>query len=147
MSSRSIRRVLLTIAAGYSRSLTRITWSLVLIAGAVAVSAAIVFPLWYFSTHNRRGYTLMVLVVGCAAVLFMLFRKTRAFWELAPRERLAKIRRAATRVLIVIAYLVALYIVVGFWLVGMLAAAIPLSLAYLLVLGYSLYARDSRGRK
>lgn len=147
MNCGGFRRVLLQIGLGYSRSLRRITGGLVLVAATVVISAAIVFPLWYFSTHDRTGYTIVVLGLAVVAVLFYMIRRTRAFWELTSDERAARVRRLLGRLLAVLGYLVSLYIIFGLYVVGLLAAAVPLSVVYLLVLGYSLYARRSKARR
>jgi len=147
MTAGGIRRTLVQIAAVYTRSLRRIAWSLLLLAGTLGVSAAIVFPLWYFSTHERRIFTIVVLCLFAAGILFLLFRRTRAFWELPPTERAARFRRLVLRLMSLVAYLVALYVILGLYVVGLLAAAIPLTMIYLLVLGYSLYVRKSRTRR
>ena len=139
-----LRSAVIQIATGYGRSLRRIVWSLILIAGSVVVSAAIVFPLWYFSTHDRRAYTIVVLVAAALAILFLLFRKTRTFRGLPAKERARRFRRGIGRLLLVIAYVVGLYIVFGFYVVGLVAAAIPLTVVYLAALGYTLYVRRSR---
>lgn len=139
-----LRRALIQIATGYGRSLRRIVWSLILIAGSVVVSAAIVFPLWYFSTHDRRAYTIVVLIAAALALLFLLFRKTRAFWGLPAKERTRRFRRGIVRFFVVVAYIVGLYIVFGFYVVGLIAAAVPLTVVYLAALGYTLYVRRTR---
>lgn len=147
MTGAGIRRTLVQIVAGYFRSFRRIAWSLLLLAATLGVSAAIVFPLWYFSTHERKIFTIVVLCLLAAGILFLLFRRTRAFWELSPNERAARFRRLALRLMSLFAYLVALYVILGLYVVGLLAAALPLTMIYLLVLGYSLYVRKSRTRR
>ena len=63
MNRVGLRRTLLQIVSGYSRSLRSLLISVALIAATVAVSAAVVFPLWYFSTHSRRAYTIAALAL------------------------------------------------------------------------------------
>jgi hypothetical protein len=138
------RRTIVQIATGYGRAIRRFAWTILLLAGAVAVSAAIVFPLWYFSTHNRTGYTITVLCVFAVAVLFFVFRRTRTFWDLPPRERRRRVRRTVGRILIVLAYILGLYLTLGFYMVGLVAVAVPLSAVYLFALGYTLYVRKPR---
>lgn len=147
MNSGGVRHTLFQIAAGYSRSLRRVIVSMALIAGTVAMSAAVVFPLWYFSTHARRAYTIAVLALFGAAILFLLVRRSRTFWELSANERSARVRRAIGKILSVLAYLVGLYLILGLYAIGLYAAAVPLTVLYLLVLGYSLYVRRSRARR
>ena len=144
MTLPGIGHALLQIATGYSRSIRRLAWSLLLLAGTIAVSAAIVFPLWYFSTHDRSAYTVVVLALTAAALLFFLFRRTQAFWELSSQERALKVRRTVGKTALVLAYLFGLYVILGFYVVGLLAVALPLTIVYLLALGYTLYARKSR---
>lgn len=147
MNRVGLRRTLLQIVSGYSRSLRSLLISVALIAATVAVSAAVVFPLWYFSTHSRRAYTIAALALFGAGILFLLVRRSRAFWELPGTERSRRVRRFFARLLSVLAYLAGLYIILGFYAVGLLAAAIPLTVVYLLVLGYTLYVRRSRTRR
>lgn len=144
MNGRRFHRVLLQIGLGYSRTLRRIASGLLLVAATVSLSAAIVFPLWYFSTRDRTGYTLVVLGLAGAVILFLIARRMRAFWELASEERTARVRRLLVRLLAVLGYLVGLYVIFGLYVVGLLPVAVPLSIVYLLVLGYSLYARRSK---
>lgn len=147
MNTTGLRRTLFQIVSGYTRSLRSAVVSLALIAATVAVSAAVVFPLWYFSTHSRRAYTIAVLSFFAAGILFLLFRRSRAFWELPGKERSKRVRRFFGKLLSLVAYLVGLYLILGLYAVGLLAAAIPLTVIYLFILGYTLYARRSRGRR
>ena len=118
-----------------------------MLAGTIAVSAAIVFPLWYFSTHDRTGYTIVVLALFACGFLALVLRRTGTFWRLPARERRLRIKRLVIRVIVFIGYLIALYAILGFFVVGLLAVAIPLSVAYLFALGYTLYVRKSRVRE
>lgn len=147
MNPSGLRRTLFQIGAGYSRSLRSAAISIALIAVTIAASAAVVFPLWYFSTHSRRAYTIAVLSVFAAGIVFLLVRRSRAFWELPGKERTRRVRRFFAKLLSVLAYLVGLYIILGLYAVGLLVAAIPLTFVYLLILGYTLYARRSRARR
>ena len=144
MMAGGLHHALLQIATGYGRSLRRIALTTLMIAATVTVSAGIVFPLWYFSTHDRTGYTVVVLCLLAAAILFLIFRKTRVFWELPSRERGRRVRHALVRVLVVLTFVVGLYITLGFYLVGFLAVALPLTAVYFFALGYTLYVRKSR---
>jgi hypothetical protein len=140
----AMRTTVVQIAAGYSRSIRRLAWTVLILAATVAVSAGIVFPLWYFSTHDGTAYTIVTLCLFAAALLFLVFRKTQAFWELSTRERARRLRRTFGKLLLVIAYILGLYVTLGFYFVGSLAVAIPLTLVYLLALGYTLYVRKAR---
>lgn len=146
MTPNGLRRVLLQIGLGYTNTLRRLTWILALALATVVVSAVIVFPLWYFSTHDRPAYTATVLSLAGAGVLYLIIRKSWTFWELPRGERALRIRRLLAKLAAILGYLAGLYIILGLYLVGLFVAAIPLSALYLLALGYTLYVRRSRVR-
>lgn len=81
--------------------------------GAVALAALlIVYPLWYFSSRSGRGYTIFVLSVLAALIVFLIVRRLGrqsrsygGFGELARRRILPALRTAG----IVIAALAGVY--------------------------------------
>ena len=48
---------------------------LLLIAACIAATIVLVFPLWKFSTSTPRIYTLTVLILCAALVIFLIVRK------------------------------------------------------------------------
>lgn len=55
----------------------KVGFLLVLVAGSAALGLMISWPLWFFATSARTAYTITVLGIGAAGVLFLAVRSAR----------------------------------------------------------------------
>ncbi len=139
MSGRKAGESLREIGRGYLRSLRGLLWALALAALALAAGVAIVLPLWYLSTHFRGAYTWCALGLVAGGLAYLAVRRI-VERSRRPREiRRAAARRAAGRALTLVVAIVALYLILVLYFIGFLGAAVPLSVLYVVALGYRLY--------
>ena len=132
----SLRSVVGRALRGYARLGLSAAGVVAAVAGALAFSALVVFPLWALSTRDRAVYNLLVLLVAAAAltaaVARAVVRRKQSRGERFPAAR-AKRRHTALRVLGGIAALIAAYFIAALYRNGILAAAIPATLLLLFI--------------
>ncbi len=143
MSRLTVRETAVRILKGYARTLRRVLAVVVMLMATLVGAAAIVFPLWYLSTQLRSLYTAVALVICAAGLVYLVVRRVISFMGYPAHLRTRKLKSAAARLAGVVLALALLYLIVGLYVYHLLAAAIPLSIIYLLVLGYVLYVRRS----
>jgi len=139
----SVPEMAVRILKGYARVLRRALVIIALLFATLVAAAAIVFPLWYLSTKLRPLYTTVVLLMCVAGLVYLVVRKAIAFMGYPAHIRARKLTSAAARLAGIVLALALLYVIVGLYVYQLLAVAIPLSIIYLVVLGYLLYVRRS----
>jgi ethanolamine transporter EutH len=89
------------VLSGLARALRGLGLALALLAAVALAALMIVYPLWYFSSRSGRGYTIFVLSVLAALIVFLivrrLVRRSRVYGgigELARRRILPALRTA-----------------------------------------------------
>jgi hypothetical protein len=123
---------------------------LLLVAGSAALGFLIAWPLWFFATSARPAYTITVLALAFAGIVFLIVRaarnRRRAVRDAGkpPRTFLSTLLGFLT-VLVGVAgvYLSAALIVRGLWIIA--AIVILLSAGFLWLLGRARGA--AKGRK
>ena len=113
---------------------------LLLVAGSAALGFAIAWPLWYFATAHRGAYTLVVLALLAAAGIAAVVRAAVRRLRLPPESRRGR-HGAILVVLWVILLLGGLYVAALLVAGGAWHAAIPVSLGWLVLLGWIGFAR------
>jgi hypothetical protein len=128
---------------------SRIGFVLLLVVGCAALGLAIAWPLWAFATGARQAYTITVLAVGAAGLLFLAVRSARRR-RASTRDPSQPSRSTAAGLLTVLMVLVGLagawtaaaLLVRGIWVLG--AAAVALWAGLLWLLGRARRAARSR---
>ena len=143
MGRLTISEMAVRILAGYAKALRRTLAVVALLLATLVAAAVIVFPLWYLSIKARSLYTAAVLLLCAAGLIYLVVRRVVAFMGYPPQLRARKLKSAAARLVGVVLALALLYLIVGLYVYQLLAVAIPLSIIYVLVLGYVLYVRRS----
>ena len=126
------------ILRGYFEIGKRVGFLFLLVAGSASLGFAIAWPLWYFATSNRRLYSFGVLGALAAAGIAAAIRAAVRARHGAFRGLLAIVW---TVLLLAGLYIAALLAVKGIWI-----AAIPVSLLWMLFLGWVGFGKGSRGK-
>ncbi len=103
-----------------------------------------VFPLWFFSTHHRRGYSIFVLSVLAFLLIFLLTRRLiRSYKQHANAVSFLRhiILPAVVKIGRVSLYILSIYGIVLLYVYGLYLAAVSVSLIFLLLLAYFKYGR------
>ncbi len=127
----------------------KVGFILLLVAGSAALGFLIAWPLWLFATSARSLYTITVLGLAGAGIVFLIVRAARRRRKAVrdagrtPRSFLAVLLGALAAIVgIGGAYLAAALIVRRLWMVG--AADVVLSAALLWLLGRARGAAKAR---
>lgn len=120
------------IAQGYKKLLLAAAKVVVLLLACTALGAAIVYPLWLFATAVPVTYTITMLVIIAAALVFVIIKRIRTTgWERALATFL--------RVAVVLAGIIACVALV---LHGKRFFAIPVVIAAIIVYGVLSFGRE-----
>ena len=126
----------------YSRIGRRLLSALLFIAGLAAMAAAVVFPVWLLAVHNTRLFTLLVLGLISAGILFLIIRRIVDVSRNENESFFKGFVARLVRFLIHLIFLFWLYGTAAFFARGNIAAGIPLGLAFFIALGYYVYGRS-----
>jgi hypothetical protein len=103
----------------------KIGFLLVLAAGSAALGLLISWPLWYFATSARHAYTVTVLVLAGAGLVFLVVRsvlRSRGATRDPGRPRRTVLSAFLTFLMVVVgfggAYLAAAFLARGLWFLG-----------------------------
>ena len=136
--------MLARVLRGLGRSFQRIGSFLVLLGAIAVVSAIVAIPLWYFSGNHAQGYTIFVVALLAAVLLYALIRRLirlgkdpealRSYFnrKILPILKTAAVIAASAAVVYGIALLVSR---------GYTVAAIFTAILWILLLGFLKYAR------
>lgn len=132
---------------GFRDSLKRAGFFIILLAGIGLLGAVLAIPFWYFSSRYKKGYTVFVLVLVGAVLLFLLIRRvvhmSTAAGGFRPyvRNTILPILKKTALLLCSLAalYGVALLFSQGRYIISILAAA-----GWLLLLGFMKYGRRNK---
>ena len=136
--------MLVRVLRGLGRSFQRIGSFLVLLGAIAVVSAIVAIPLWYFSGNHAQGYTIFVVALLAAVLLYALIRRLvrlgkdpealRSYFnrKILPILKTAAVIAASAAVVYGIALLVSR---------GYTVAAIFTAILWILLLGFLKYAR------
>jgi len=137
------------IAAGWRELARKTGFFLLLVGGCAALGFAIAWPLWYFATTSRRIFTILVLSLAFAGLAGLAVRSI-ARRRGAPRTEGGQ-RRGPQRILLSI--LKALLLIAGLYAIavllyrGLWLPAIPVLLAWLVLLGWIGFGRGASGAR
>ena len=132
---------------GLGRSFRKIGSFLVLLGAISIVSGIIAIPLWYVSSNHAAGYTIFVVALLAAALLYVLIsRLVRMGRE--PEALQAYFNRKILPILKTVAVIVAsVAVVYGIALLvsrGYTVIAIVTAILWILLLGFLKYARQGK---
>jgi len=133
---------------GLARSFRKVGAFFILLGGIAVVSAIVAIPLWYFSGNFAAGYSIFVVALLAAAVLYALISRTVRLSRDPEALRLyfnRKILPILKTAAVVIASFAVLYAIALLISRGHTAAAIGTAVCWILLLGFLKYAR--RGKK
>jgi len=114
-------------------------FAVLLVAGSAALGLVIALPLWLFATSAREAYTITVLALGGAAIVYLVVRSVVRSRS-APRDPSRQGRSALVgivTVLIVVVGLAGIYLAAallarGYWILGTAALVVWAGLLWLL---------------
>ncbi len=116
----------------------RLAAILVFVLAITVLCYVFVYPLWYFSSFHRQGYTYLVLIV---LLIILVLLVIRAILRSKKDNGFAAVLPGLLGVLRVVGSLTALYGIILLYSRGLIAAAVPLSILFLALLGYQKYGR------
>ena len=136
------------ILRGLGRSFRKLGAFIGLLGAIAAVSLIIAIPLWYFSDNFSRGYTIFVIALLAAALLYALIsrfvrlRREPEAIRLYLKQKILPILKTAAIVVLTVAviYASALLVSRGYTILAILAAG-----CWILLLGFLKYARRDKG--
>lgn len=137
----SMRQLFSRALRGYVRAGRGIGGIVGAVAGALALSMLVVYPLWALATGNRPVYNLLVLAIViasiAAAVVRALVNRHRSGRERpgGPQQRRS---RAGRRFIGALAVILSCYLIAALYWNGILVAAIPATIALVILVGYLL---------
>ncbi len=140
--------MLVRVLRGLGRSFQKIGAFIVLVGVIAIVSVTVAIPLWYFSSNFAAGYTIFVIALLAAALLYALInrfirlsREPEALRFYLNRKILPILKTGAVVVAsVAVIYTIALLISRGHTVLSILTAVL-----WILLLGFLKYAR--RGKR
>ncbi len=129
-----------SIASGYRTLLKRIGTVLAFATATVALSAAIVYPLWYLASFRKDIFDILVIAAAAGYLIAVLVRRiVRKPANGVTRGKIAL--GFAKKLGVMIAVVAAAYAFVLLVLAGKTAIAIPVAVVFLGVFGYLVYGK------
>jgi hypothetical protein len=140
-----LRRIL----RGYRNAAVRIAWVALFLVVAVAISALIVYPLWFLAGNHPQGFTYGVL--GFLGLLLVLWIGSRLRRGLEREGSLTGLFRSVIlpslgRIAVAGLLVVTAYVLAVAYAQGVLAVAVPGTVLFAGALGYLLYLRGRGAR-
>jgi hypothetical protein len=129
-----------SIASGYRTLLKRIGTVLAFAATTVALSAAIVYPLWYLASLHKSIFDILVITAAAGGLIVVLVRRiVRKPANGVTRRKIALgfVKKLGAAIAVV----AAVYAIVLLVLAGKTAIAIPVAVVFLGVFGYLVYGK------
>jgi len=140
--------MLARVLKGLGRSLQKMGAFVVLVGVIAVVSVIVAIPLWYFSSNFAAGYTIFVIALLAAALLYAITSKFVRLGREPEALRLylnRKILPILKTVAVIVASVAAIYAIALLISRGHTAAAIGTAVLWILLLGFLRYA--SRGKR
>jgi hypothetical protein len=133
---------------GLGRSFQKIGSFLVILGAISILSAIVAIPLWYFSSKHADGYTIFVIALLAAVLLYTLIsrlirlgRDPEALQSYFNRKILPILKTVAVIVAsVAVVYGIALLLSRGYTILSIIAAVL-----WILLLGFLKYARRRKG--
>jgi hypothetical protein len=132
---------------GLGRSFRKIGSFLVLLGAISIVSGIVAIPLWYFSSNHAAGYTIFVVALLAAALLYVLIsrlvrlgREPQALQSYFVRKFLPILKT----VTVVVASVAVVYGIALLVSRGYTVPAIITAILWILLLGFLKYARQGK---
>ena len=142
MKNETFREILRGIAHIYGNIIKKTGIFLAFLAGAIVLAAAIVLPIWYFADKHRNIYSLVVLSVIAAGILFLIVRNGIRKRSLQEKEYgKSRLLRIVWRFFAGILFLLWLYGIVVVLLRGMIGVTILMIILLLAAFGFFLYGK------
>jgi len=139
--------MLARVLRGLGRSFRKIGSFLVLLCAVSIVSGIVAIPLWYFSSNHAGGYTIFVVALLAAALLYVLItrlvrlgREPGALRSYVIRKFLPILKTAA----VIIASAAVVYGIALLVSRGYTVPAILTAILWILLLGFLKYARQGK---
>jgi hypothetical protein len=124
------------VLSGYRRIGSMLGRAVLFLVSVVAVSAVIVWPLWYLATHARGAYTIVSAVAVFGLLAYWAVRTIRLRRAVRRDRRRRVARRWPRRLLGGAAVLITLYAAFALGAAGYLWIAIPAAAIGVLLVGY-----------
>lgn len=132
---------------GLGRSARKIGSFLVLLGVISIVSAIVAIPLWYFSSNHAAGYTIFVVALLAAALLYVLISRLARLGGEPETLRLYFMRKILPILKTVAVIVASIAVVYGIALLvsrGRTVLAIVTAILWILLLGFLKYARQGK---
>lgn len=137
------------ILKGYRSAAVRVAWAVGFLVVAVAISAIIVYPLWFLAGSHPRAFTYGVLsLLGLLLALWIGSRLRRGLEREGSVSGLFRsvILPSLARIAAAVLMVVTAYVLAVAYAQGVLAVAVPGTVLLAAVLGYLLYLRGRSTR-
>ena len=132
---------------GLGRSARKIGSFLVLLGVISIVSGIVAIPLWYFSSNHAAGYTIFVVALLAAALLYVLISRLARLGGEPEALRLYFMRKILPILKTVAVIVASIAVVYGIALLvsrGHTVLAIVTAILWILLLGFLKYARQGK---
>jgi hypothetical protein len=134
---------------GLGRSFRKIGSFLVLLGAITVVSGIVAIPLWYFSSNHAVGYTIFVVSLLAAALLYLLISRLVRLGRDPAALRTYFIRKILPILKTVAVIIASGAVVYGMALLvsrGYIILAIITAIVWIVLLGFLKYARKGKKR-
>jgi hypothetical protein len=134
---------------GLGRSFRKIGSFLVLLGAITVVSGIVAIPLWYFSSNHAAGYTIFVVSLLAAALLYLLISRLVRLGRDPAALRTYFIRKILPILKTVAVIIASGAVVYGMALLvsrGYIILAIITAIVWIVLLGFLKYARKGKKR-
>jgi len=132
---------------GLGRSFRKIGSFLVLLVAISIMSGIVAIPLWYFSSNHAAGYTIFVVALLAAALLYVLISRLARLNSEPEALRsyfIRKILPILKTVAVIVASIAVVYGIALLFSRGYTVPAIITAILWILLLGFLKYARQGK---
>jgi hypothetical protein len=141
---RSKVSILTHIYEGYARAFMGVVRLLIFLAAIAMVSFAFTFPLWYWALHFTSSFTLSMILLFSAGILYLLYTKAAGFVLRRRREGVSYfeiLRGPLVSIARILLLLVFLYLIATLLGSSQLILAVAVAVVALLTLGVLFFVK------
>ena len=142
MNTKNLIKGLIVILSNYQSLLKNYIYFLIYSALIIGSSLVITLPLWYAATEYSKGYTVIVILLIVLLTGMSLMRQLR-HWVIAKQKlgmKLSEIILIPLKKIAVFSFFtIWLYGIIFIYSRGLFWVAVPLTVVYILVLGYFIF--------
>lgn len=142
MKEEKMKTIFSAILRIYGRIAKKTAMFLVFVLGSVVFAGAIVLPVWYFADKHRTAYSLTVIALLAAGIIFLIIRnmvRLRSVKENAPAG--PRFLRFLWQFFAILLFFAWLYTIVVVLLRGMIGTSILLIISFPAAFGFFLYGK------